>query len=232
MKAEGERGEKRGFSRHDLLKRAGLAGIAVAVPGAGAVVSRLDEDTADAAAPEREAREAFTSAESDMIEAIVARLIPSDANGPGAAEARVSRYIDRALAGALAHLAPFYSNGLAAVDAYAKSAYGAAFTSLPPDKQDAALADMEADKATGFTPSSSPFFETIREHALQGMFGDPYYGGNANFAGWDLIGFPGIRLHVPASQQRVGVAIPRAHKSTYDYSLFKGSKRGGASHEH
>ena len=28
---------------------------------------------------------------------------------------------------------------------------------------------------------------------MQGTFGDPYYGGNANFVGWDLIGYPGVR---------------------------------------
>ena len=32
----------------------------------------------------------------------------------------------------------------------------------------------------------------VRTHTLQGTFGDPYYGGNANFVGWDLIGFPGF----------------------------------------
>ena len=33
----------------------------------------------------------------------------------------------------------------------------------------------------------------VRTHTLQGTFGDPYYGGNANFVGWDLIGYPGVR---------------------------------------
>jgi hypothetical protein len=36
----------------------------------------------------------------------------------------------------------------------------------------------------------------VRTHTLQGTFGDPYYGGNANFVGWDLIGYPGIRSNV------------------------------------
>jgi len=43
-----------------------------------------------AAAPPREALETLTAAESDTLEAIVARLIPSDENGPGAAEARAA----------------------------------------------------------------------------------------------------------------------------------------------
>ena len=29
---------------------------------------------------------------------------------------------------------------------------------------------------------------------LEGMFGDPVYGGNKNFAGWDLIHYPGAKL--------------------------------------
>ena len=44
----------------------------------------------------------------------------------------------------------------------------------------------------------------VRTHTLQGTFGDPYYGGNANFVGWDLIGYPGIRLNVTSEDQRLG----------------------------
>ena len=45
---------------------------------------------------------------------------------------------------------------------------------------------------------------------MQGTFGDPYYGGNANFVGWDLIGYPGVRLAVTADEQRLD-ASPDAH---------------------
>ena len=43
----------------------------------------------------------------------------------------------------------------------------------------------------------------VRTHTIQGTFCDPYYGGNANFVGWDLIGYPGIRLAVTADEQRM-----------------------------
>ena len=33
--------------------------------------------------------------------------------------------------------------------------------------------------------------------------GDPYYGGNANFVGWDLIGYPGVRRRVTPADQRM-----------------------------
>ena len=64
--------------------------------------------------------------------------------------------------------------------------------------------DVETGSATGFTGSSGAFFNMVRTHTLQGTFGDPYYGGNANFVGWDLIGYPGIRLNVTAEDQRLG----------------------------
>jgi hypothetical protein len=116
---------------------------------------------------------------------------------------------------------------LAALDAYAAGRFGAAFTQIPADQQDAVLRDLEADTATGFAPSASAFFETVLEHALEGMFGDPYHGGNARFVGWDLIEFPGIKLSVPSVEQRLGVRVKPAHKSTTDYAIFRISKKKG-----
>lgn len=207
------------LSRRELLRRAGVAGAAVSLPAGIA-------STPAGAVIEHEQRETFTAAQAETIEAVLARLIPTDATGPGAAEAKVGRYIDRALNGELSSLRDVYAVNIAALDEYAASKYGAEFASLSADKQDAILSAMEANKATGFVPNSSSFFETIREHALQGMFGDPYYGGNANFAGWDLIHFPGIKLSFSAREQRLDVDVSPAHKSTTAFRLFK-IGRGG-----
>jgi len=43
----------------------------------------------------------------------------------------------------------------------------------------------------------------LRRHRLQQSGSDPYCGGNANFIGWDRIGYPGIRTVVTADDQRV-----------------------------
>ena len=43
------------------------------------------------------------------------------------------------------------------------------------------------------------------------MFGDPYYGGNKNFAGWDLIRYPGPRLATSPDDQKMGVEIKPYH---------------------
>jgi gluconate 2-dehydrogenase gamma chain len=162
----------RDVSRRHLFKQVGLAGAAAALSGTTAVTAAA-EPTAPAAAPtpmaptpaapkaaasRLEALETLTAAEADTLEAIVARLIPTDENGPGATEARAAHYIDRALAGALRGSRGAYGAGLAALDAYAQSTKGAPFAKLTPQAQDAVLTDLEKNVATGFTPSAAAFF--------------------------------------------------------------------------
>src|SRR5579862_5700152 len=110
---------------------------------------------------ERTLRQSFTATEADTLDAVLERLIPTDANGPGAKEAQVSRYIDRALAGPLRTLAPVYQTNLEALDAYAQSSRGAAFAALPASQQDAVLQEVEAGTATGFSPDSGTFFQIL-----------------------------------------------------------------------
>jgi gluconate 2-dehydrogenase gamma chain len=217
------------ISRRDLLKRAAAVGAVAAVPpsrdpGEGAEGGPESAPPHDA--PRREPLENLTASEADVLEAIVARLIPTDENGPGATEARAAHYIDRALGGALASSRPAYTTGLAALDRYARSSRGKAFIELSPLDQDSVLIDVETGAATGaatgFTGSSAVFFAMVLSHTHQGTFGDPYYGGNANFIGWDLLGYPGIRTMVTAADQRQleKNELKPNHKSAYDYPTF------------
>jgi gluconate 2-dehydrogenase gamma chain len=203
-----------GLTRREWLKHAGIAGAAAAVAPAaalGAVRGR---------SPQGDPLETLTPAEAAVLDAAVARLIPTDALGPGAREARAARYIDRALGGALAASRDAYRNGLAAMDAYATRTKGGAFASLSERDQDAVLSEMQSNKATGFTPSSASFFNMLRTHTWQGTFGDPYYGGNANFIGWDLLGYPGLRLAVTASEQQLDAKLTPVRVSAYDLGMF------------
>ena len=177
----------------------------------------------------REPLENLTATEADLLEAIVARLIPTDANGPGATEARAAHYIDRALGGALASSRQAYTAGLAALDRYSRSSRGKTFTELSATDQDSVLIDVETGAATGFTGSSAPFFSLVLNHTHQGTFGDPYYGGNANFVGWDLIKYPGIRTMVTAADQKSleGHTLKPNHKSAYDYDTFTKAGKNG-----
>ncbi|HWW86354.1 MAG TPA: gluconate 2-dehydrogenase subunit 3 family protein [Vicinamibacterales bacterium] len=222
------------ISRRELLKRAGVVGAAAAarpvvsaVPFGSAATRGETETSSDllasaqtTAGTAREPLESLTAGEADILEAVVARLIPTDANGPGAVEARAVRYIDRALAGALSTSRSIYTAGLEALDRFARSSRGVGFKELSTTDQDAVLTEVEKGSATGFTGSSATFFNVMLAHTHQGMFGDPYYGGNADFVGWDLIGYPGVRTMVTAEEQRMGVQVKPNHKSAYDYDLF------------
>jgi gluconate 2-dehydrogenase gamma chain len=198
-------------SRRDLLKHVGVAGAVAAVP-----IDALAQIT-------RESFETLSAAEGATLEAIAARLIPTDANGPGATEARAARYIDRALGGFLASSLVAYREGLAGIDTYARATKSAPFIQLSARDQDAVLTDMETNAAKGFTEAGS-FFNLVRVHTIQGTFCDPYYGGNANFVGWDLIGYPGIRLTATADDQRMGASPAATHMSAYDFSMFSRKK--------
>ena len=211
-------------ARREMLKRVGVAGVAVVAP-ATELAKPAQAQSKPAAAPLREALETLTAAEADMLEAMVARIVPTDSNGPGAAEARAAHYIDRALTGPLASSKPAYVSGLAALDAYAQSSKGAPFVKLNASDQDAVLTDLEKNVAKDFRPNSAAFFNMVRNHTMQGMFSDPYYGGNANFVGWDLIGYPGIRMVVTAEDQSMSKPPKALRKSAYDEAMF--SKRGG-----
>ena len=224
--------KKSGVSRRDLLKRAGMAGAAMTIPltpvssAAPAATATAPHEGGpyragpDEQAPRREAIENLTASESDLLEAICARIIPSDASGPGAREARAAHFIDRALGGALASSKPAYTAGFAAFDRYCRSSRGKPFLELSERDMDSVLIDVETGAATGFQGSSAAFFGMLRTHTLQGTFGDPFYGGNANFVGWDLIGYPGVRTNVSADDQRLGVKLTPNHKSAYDTEMF------------
>ena len=212
------------LTRRQLLQGATLVSTAAVVTPA----TWVDGTTVQAAevavggAPAREAFENLTAAESELLERIVERLIPSDEHGPGAKEARVAHYIDRALGGGLASSRQAYAAGLAALDRYAQSSRGQRFLELSGTDQDSVLIDCETGGATGFTGSSAQFFGMLLSHARQGMFGDPYYGGNANFVGWDLVGYPGVRTAVsPADQKALETGELKAlRRSAYDYASF------------
>ena len=180
-------------SRRELFRKLGLAGAAALVLPELDRVLAFQRDVKAGTTPAG----ALSASEAATLAAICARLIPTDENGPGAAEARASVYIDRALTGWLASSREAYSVGLAAADAAAGARGAKRFVDLAPAEQDAVLRSLE----------DTPFFALARTHTIQGTFCDPAYGGNANFVGWDLIGYPGVRLNVTAADQRMGSPI-------------------------
>jgi gluconate 2-dehydrogenase gamma chain len=169
-------------------------------------------------APSQTAATVFSPDQRRILEAFIDRLVPKDENGPGAVECGVGEYIDRSLADYLASEKTQFLDGLSALDAYARSSQGSPFAELSPDKRDAMLTAIDNNQV----PNLRGFFNRVRRLTLEGMFSDPYYGGNKNFAGWDLIRYPGIRLAVGPEDQKMKTLPALNHKSAY----------GGGEHGH
>ncbi len=148
---------------------------------------------------------ALTPAQMKTLVAFIHRLIPSDELGPGAVASGAQIYIDRALAGPNASEKDTFVQGLESVDAYAQRVHGAALAELSAEKRDEVLNEM----------IESPFFNRARILTLEGMFSDPYYGGNKNFAGWDLIRYPGPRPAVAAGDQALNADVKPYRMSAY-----------------
>ena len=136
----------------------------------------------------------FNHDDAATVAAFAERLMPGAPGKPGAHDAGVLNYIDLALAGAYSDLQDFYRRGLAQLDVYCRKIYHEPFVKLEPSRQDEVIAALEAGKVTEFTwPNPQDFFNTVRTHTMEGMFADPIYGGNKDYAGWKLVGFPGAQ---------------------------------------
>ena len=227
-------GTGRQQTRRDFLKNAGLVAGGVAVGGAAgfAVNEALsDEDSAGAAdgdlpestLPPLDQSEIplksltyLSIPNARTIQALTARIFPSDDETPGALEAGVVYFIDQQLGGAWGagdqwymegpfmpgeptqgwqhHLTPreVYQAGIRFIDEHCQETFGEGFVDLGIEQQDevvGALANGQIETFRGIAPSD--FFAILRENTLEGMYYDPMYGGNHNMVGWRLKQYPG-----------------------------------------
>jgi gluconate 2-dehydrogenase gamma chain len=153
----------------------------------------------------------FNDEHAATVAAFAERLIPGAPGKPGAHDANVINYIDLALAGAYADQQDFYRRGLAQLDAYCGKTYNQPFLKLSAVQQDEVIGALEQGKASEFEfPTAQAFFNTLRTHTMEGMFADPVYGGNKDFAGWKLVGFPGTQLYYTPADLASKQAFTRA----------------------
>lgn len=163
----------------------------------------------------------LTPTEAEALAAIVARLIPGDENEPGAAEAGAVRFIDRALAGALVGARSFYAAGLSGLDRYSRALHGTMFIQLSVADQDKVLHEVEQGVPKDFGCDPAEFFAMLREHTIQGTFCDPYYGGNVDYIGWSILGYPGLRMMVTREDQRMEAKLAPVFVSAYAGDGFR-----------
>jgi gluconate 2-dehydrogenase gamma chain len=114
------------------------------------------------------------------IEAIAAQIIPST-DGPGAREAGVIYFIDRALSTFEADKRNAYRDGMSDLQQKRKQLF--------PNSPSIAALTAEQQMQLIRTIETSEFFELLRTHTVLGFLGNPSYGGNRDSAGWKYIGF-------------------------------------------
>ncbi len=124
--------------------------------------------------------EVLSAEQAAEIEAAASRIIPADET-PGAREAGVIYFIDRALATFAADSREDYAKGLPVLQAKTRELFPNApkFSQATPDQQDAVLKALEGQ----------PIFELILGHTVMGFLADPARGGNRGGVGWKLIGY-------------------------------------------
>jgi gluconate 2-dehydrogenase gamma chain len=160
----------------------------------------------------------FTASEHRCVDALVARLIPTDELGPGAREAGVADFIDNQLAGSFGRGERWYMKGpfadglktqgyqsehppsglyraaIAALDDHCRARFdGRVFAELDAEDQDLILQQLEDGELEFDSVSATAFFAMLQDNAIEGFFCDPIYGGNRDMVGWKLVGFPGAR---------------------------------------
>jgi gluconate 2-dehydrogenase gamma chain len=175
-------------SRRDFLTVLGAGGVGLLLaewPGVNEALAHAHAVRSGTAS----ARFAvLTPAEVADVTAIAARIMPTT-DTPGATEAGVVHFIDRAFAEFAAEDLPDFRKEIEALAkrATARRATAKRFSDLGPADQDAVLTEIE----------TTDIFRGLRGLVMLGMFADPKYGGNRGEAGWKLIGFENRMVHSP-----------------------------------
>jgi gluconate 2-dehydrogenase gamma chain len=208
--------------RRKFLKQAAAGTAAALTPNVTAAASTLappQEAQRDNPAPSSPASAGYTflnANEAAFIEAFVDVIVPADELTPSGTDLGLATFIDRQLAGAWGNgdrlymqgpwqqgspgqgyqlpLKPseFFRASIAAVNQHCKVTNGKEFDRLPTDIKEQVVTDLAAGKITLGDILSSQFFEVAYQAVMEGMFGDPIYGGNRDKAAWKMIGYPGV----------------------------------------
>lgn len=178
-------------NRRTFLRAAAAAGVAWAATDLLQVDQALAWAGTQAASPQRATTSVLTAPQAEVVDALTSRIIPSVDGRPGAREAGVLFFIDRALATFNASQRQGYVDGVAQLNRRAAAmSPGASFSALAPAQQDDIIREIE----------QTPFFQSIRFDTIVGMFALPSWGGNRDYAGWHLLGFE----HQPRFQAPFG----------------------------
>lgn len=141
--------------------------------------------------------EFFTPEQAIEVDAVSARIIPTT-DTPGAREAGVLYFIDRALATFAADNQRDYRDGLSELQGRVRELFPSVgkFSAATPEQQDQILQSLDTQPAAGGRrgmrnrQAAQSFFEAVRVHTITGFLIDPEAGkdGNRDGVGWTVIG--------------------------------------------
>lgn len=120
------------------------------------------------------------------VDALCACIVPGGAT-PGAHEARVVVFIDRAMGGFFANRGSDFRQGLSAVRSRFAADHAGIFAQADTDRQIAFMRTID----------SSPFFADLRFLTIFGLLSSQKYGGNYRGAGWKILGFTDEHIFSP-----------------------------------
>jgi gluconate 2-dehydrogenase gamma chain len=149
----------------------------------------------------------FNVKQATTLEAIVDEIIPPD-DFPGGKDAGVLYFIDNAVARWDTPARWDYVVGLEGVNESSQILFRSAFSNLSSDQKTQVLRALESGEAPGRIwerfelgrgrsggTSSQRFFDVLIQHAMQGYYGAPEYGGNKDHKSWTMIGYVGANGH-------------------------------------
>jgi gluconate 2-dehydrogenase gamma chain len=139
--------------------------------------------------------EVLTPDQAKQIDAISSQIIPTD-ELPGAHEAGVVYFIDRALKTFASDTRPVYEKGLADVAKMTAELFPGVRTisDATPEQQQQIVAELMSEMNPRPGPRRSTvalnadFPQTIWTHTLWGFLLDPEAGANRDYVGWKVIG--------------------------------------------
>jgi len=185
-----------GARREFLLQLGALAGAAWFEAQWPAVLSAAQHAHEAAKGTGTPTFEVLTPEQAKQIEAITSQIIPTD-ELPGAREAGVVYFIDRALKTFARDTRPVYEKGLSDVGRITAELFPGIqnISDATPAQQEQIVAELMSEmsprpgmRRNTVASVSSDFPQIIWIHTLFGFLLDPEAGANRDYAGWKVIG--------------------------------------------
>jgi gluconate 2-dehydrogenase subunit 3-like protein len=184
-------------ARRDFLLQAGGAAGAAWISAQWPAVVAAAQHAHEAATSKTPAKfDVLTPEQARQVEAIASQIIPTD-ELPGAREAGVVYFVDRALKTFAKDSLSTYEKGIAGLNQATSERYPSvkSFADASAEQQESLLAELTENQKPQAAQLrrrvqfvSDDFFQIIWQHTVFGFLADPAAGGNRDYAGWKVIG--------------------------------------------